>query len=500
VSLPASPRINTDQVTPVASVALNPDTTQTIVAGNALQLTATPRDSANGDLTGCAGLVWKTSDSTIATVSVSGLVSAVAAGNVTITVASATNPAVTASVSVVVTGSPLRTVLATGNVHSCALGPAGQAYCWGMYLAGPIGSSVVPVAVQQGSLSFTSLASSYGETACALTGTGAPYCWGANNFGQLGAGTAAGSSTPLLVQGGLTFVQLVAAPTYACGLSAAGQAYCWGTDSLGALGVGSTMSSPAPLPVQQGAVRFAMLAASGDHSCALTPAGQAYCWGDNRSGQLGTGSPSSVPVTTPVPVAQGSLVFKTIGIGYVGRPELPGAENTCALTTSGQAYCWGDNSYGELGVGPVSGPVASPTFGGISAVPVAVQGGHTFSSLAVGDGFSCGLDSTGQALCWGFDRWGQLGRGSAAGDFRPNPIPALVEQGGVAYSVISGGNNFTCALSTTGAGYCWGEGDRGQFGNGTLTATSAVPLPVSGGLTFVTRNSHRPPLTANRRR
>lgn len=412
-------------------------------------------------------------------------------GEYRITATSAQNGSVTSTATVIVNAAITgHTFLTTGGNFACALNPAGQAYCWGRNDDGELGngtrtSSSVPVAVQQGGVSFTTLSTSYAEFACALTAAGQAYCWGNNNFGQLGTGSA-GNTSPAPVAGGISFVQLVASNQYTCGLNFTGQAYCWGVSSRGALGNGATSNNATPMPVQQGALRFASLAASGDHTCGLTPAGQAYCWGDNSTGQLGNGATSTAANPNPVAVAQGALVFTSIGAGYSHRlSSAPFAEHTCALATSGQAYCWGENSEGELGSGSaVPGPVPAPVLGPSSSVPVVVQGGLTFTSITVGDEAACGVTASGQAYCWGFNYWGQLGNGTALFDFRANPVPTAVQQQpGLAFAIISAGNDFACAMTVAGQAYCWGLNDHGQLGDGTA-ANRTTPVPVAGGIAF----------------
>src|SRR5437773_1613087 len=153
-----------------------------------------------------------------------------------------------------------------------------------------------------------------GAHACGLSSAGATYCWGDNFYGQLGDGTATSSSIPVAVAGGLSFSALAAGRYHTCGLTNAGSAYCWGGNYVGQLGAGSayywggdhvgqpgggsTTSGAPPRPVAAGRGFCAAGAGGGGHTCGLTMAGAAYCWGGNHIGQLGDGSTtlSSIPV------------------------------------------------------------------------------------------------------------------------------------------------------------------------------------------------------------
>src|SRR5439155_467404 len=197
------------------------------------------------------------------------------------------------------------------------------------------------------------------------------------------------------------------------------------------------------------------LATVGDHTCGLTSAGAAYCWGWNNFGQLGTGSHTNS--TTPVPVA-GGLTFSTLAAG---------SAHTCGLTSAGPAYCWGGDNYGQRGNGSTA-----VNEGIVTAV--AGTGGLTFSALAAGAVHTCGVTSAGAAYCWGSNFDGQLGTGSTT----DSPIPVLVS-GALQFSALAAGGSHTCGLTSSGAAYCWGSNASGQLGNGSIT-NSSTPVAVSG--------------------
>jgi alpha-tubulin suppressor-like RCC1 family protein len=349
--------------------------------------------------------------------------------------------------------------VAAGLAHVCGLTPSGAAYCWGANGNGQLGDGTMidrssPVAVL-GGLTFVQLTAGYWHT-CGVTTTGAAYCWGQRLYGKLADGTSAtdpgpnppNQLSPVPVLGGLTFAALSAkvegtcgvttsgalycwgaAPglsvqvglpaavggglsfasvsigaNHACGVTTSGAAYCWGFEYWGEIGDGTdNPGNPTyranPVAVV-GGLNFAGVSAGSFRTCGLTTGGAAYCWGFNdNSGPLGVGAPSPIDRSTPGPLpVLGGLTFATVSTGT----EEP---FTCGLTIGGAAYCWGINSFAELGDGTLT-PRASP---------VAVSGGLTFATLSVGGSVTCGVTLGGFAYCWGNDSNGQLGAPTVSG-------------------------------------------------------------------------------------
>ncbi|MCH7475509.1 MAG: hypothetical protein IIA27_12650, partial [Gemmatimonadetes bacterium] len=115
------------------------------------------------------------------------------------------------------------------------------------------------------------------------------------------AACGGGSTGPSLDQA-LTVVS--AGLAHSCGLTAAGQAFCWGWNRDGQLGDGGNASRSSPVSVQ-GGLTFESIAAGGGHTCGLVAGGAAYCWGQSAGGVLGNdtlASCGSICPGTPTPV------------------------------------------------------------------------------------------------------------------------------------------------------------------------------------------------------
>lgn len=257
-----------------------------------------------------------------------------------------------------------------------------------------------------------------------------------------------------------------------CGLSLAGDKYCWGFNASGAIGDGTVIDRPHPVRV--GAGLALGLPYIWVHTCALTTGGQAYCWGPDESGQLGDGSANYTTVLSevlPTPVS-GGLAFSTIRVG---------GGHTCAIATTGATYCWGSNSFGQLGRDTVTQTCAWSTLYGYSCsnAPILVSGGLQFTQVTAGAEHTCGLTASGAAYCWGRNEEGELGNDStkaACGSTQPNAcsyVPLLVE-GGLTFKSVKAAVAYTCGVTVSGDGYCWGGG-----------TPSVMPVKIAGGLVFV---------------
>jgi alpha-tubulin suppressor-like RCC1 family protein len=246
----------------------------------------------------------------------------------------------------------------------------------------------------------------------------------------------------------------------ACAVGVDGKAWCWGPNSHGQLGTGDTAPGYVPRAAAEGYLfQKVSVSTGGAYACGITTTGQAYCWGNQEGGRLGDGvmAPSGQFVTSPVPVA-GGHTFTDIAAG---------GDHACAIAAGGAAYCWGHNERGQHGTGNFSN----------SAVPVAVAGGLSFTSITTHQMVTCGIAAGGAGYCWGYGDAGNLGTGSRSSSNVPVQI-----KGGLGFSSLQLGVWTACGVTTTGDGYCWGFNGSGELGIGSKSPVESLePLKVAGG-------------------
>lgn len=311
--------------------------------------------------------------------------------------------------------------LSLGESSTCFLTPAGKVYCWGANGYGNLGNGTYEPAntpqLVQTDVRFKQIEGGYRHT-CALSEAGENYCWGSNNFGQVGDGTTQLRPVPTKTVTDLRFKQITTGSYNTCGLTQAGDTYCWGFGDIGILGQKDDIwaNSFSPLQVKAGGVKFVQIEIGYKHVCALTAGGEVYCWGYDKWGEIGIdqNGPGTDPnnsydpayFDSPQQVAK-AYSFKRIVVGYYF---------TCGLTkaTPTEVYSWGKNGNGSLGTGDWTS----------SYNPRKVVGDHHFEKHQGGSysEHSCGIKANGEAWCWGYDYKGNLGVGTTSPMFTPQQI------------------------------------------------------------------------------
>jgi alpha-tubulin suppressor-like RCC1 family protein len=294
---------------------------------------------------------------------------------------------------------------------------------------------------------------------CALSTEGEAYCWGGvSGWMADEPPTMPMSAIPVAEGAGIRFKALSAGATR-CAIDLADRAWCWGDGYRGQVGDGTSTSKVNPAAVA-GDLRWRTLSVGVLHACGITLDGDTYCWGNGFRGALGNGSYHIFWSTVPTRVL-GGLHFVSVTAGLAA---------SCGLTAAGKAYCWGANESGQLGN-------LQPEIN--VAVPLPVAGDHTFRSITLGGGHTCGIDDAGLAWCWGGNNGAQLG----------NPFPGprnepVAVSSTVRFQKLAAGHAFVCGLDEEGQLYCWGDNTYGQFGNGR-TGTIQPPQPVLPSMRFI---------------
>ncbi|AKU95307.1 BNR repeat domain protein [Labilithrix luteola] len=301
---------------------------------------------------------------------------------------------------------------------------------------------------------------------CVVTYGGAVKCWGANLYGELGDDTTFPSYTPVTPAGWSSGVARVAVGyAHVCALKTDGSVECLGFNNSTQLGLGngSTDDHHAPVKVNGLTGPMAGVFARGCNSYSVGVDGRAWGWGCSSSGQTGDSALHVGPM--PINGLLAGVVGMTVGDYFA-----------CALLGTGGVKCLGNNSQGELG-----NKSSVPS----SSTPVdvwALSSGVT--SVAAGGSHACAAKSDDSVQCWGSNRHGELGTGSAgpfAGANYPRPVSGLP----AGTMGLAAGTWHTCALTGSGGVMCWGGNGTpsgvggGQLGNGT-TDDSSAPVVVSG--------------------
>lgn len=256
----------------------------------------------------------------------------------------------------------------------------------------------------------------------------------------------------------------------------------WGRNSEGELGNGDTADSPTPAPVKMPVgVRFTRVATSFFDTYALDQNGGIWGWGGNDYGALGNGTVrhSGVSPADPTPVR----VASPPGTHFVALTAA--GSHGLALDATGRAWAWGDDSSGQLGVGVSADSADCRRFVGAPCTemptPVAMPAGVTFAWLGAGTREGYAIDTTGHAWAWGSNQWGQLGIGSTSGPEACHTVAAcatipraVTMPARVRFVAMVGSNTHTVALDSSGA--LWGFGDNSNQQLGAKSTSCSIDI------------------------
>ena len=325
-------------------------------------------------------------------------------------------------------------------------------------------------------------------------------CWGIGDMGQLGIGNTLdigddtgemGENLPFVDTGnGLNITKATLGESHTCALFENGSVKCWGETTL--LGIGyndvdgfgdgyqetGEVLPYLPLPSGRTVVE---IEAGYRHTCAILDNGEITCWGDNSQGQLGIGNTSFMgdsadeigdySTTTSITPSLASATPVSLAMGW---------DHSCALFSNGEAYCWGDNSRGQLGIGSTSDVGDDSGEMGASMAAVDLPTGRTAVQITAGDDFTCAILDNGDVACWGYNSHGQLGigttsnQGDSSGEMGDSMTITDINYNSV--QAIDAGKDHVCALVSAARVKCWGANQAGQLGYGDTQNLSLIHI------------------------
>lgn len=439
----------------IASVSL-PFTSITLSSAALIKPKVTARDSSGTEVTTAAATLTSSDNAVIGIVGTTSFVAKL--GGQAILTAAVGGKSASATVNVVKFAS-----ITAGAHESCAISTSGVLYCSGT----PFGLFATVVSSEQRWTQLAGSAAPVGSptsTICGITNARTVMCWGSNSNGQLGVGDRRDNDLARLVTLPAAAASVSVGNLHVCAVLTTGDVYCWGSNEFGQLGDGKFVDREVPVRVNTG-LGFSRVVAGGRHTCALSSDGRIFCWGGNELGQLGRGSWSAEGSTVVAEIA-GGLKFKSLSAR---------AQTTCALSDSGEAYCWGANTVFELG--RVTSELCRTDGHPCSSIPTAVSGGLRFEAVSVAGFGGCGLNGQ-TAYCWGMNIQSSLGASSVP----PCPISgaagctSIPLAGPTSLVSVSGGTRHYCGLGLDGGAYCWGGNTEGELGFPGVSESSTPKL------------------------
>jgi hypothetical protein len=357
--------------------------------------------------------------------------------------------------------------LATGSNHTCALMGSGAVWCFGDDTYGQLGDGASPATPVPTPTLATSLPSSRvihlaiaGPVTCVVTEDSQVWCAGERFSGSIGDGDSSTADVPSPLFTHVVGLTDTVSSSGRCALDAAHTARCWGRGDRGALGDGTTpvarYAPSSPVAPSSGSLSFSDVQFHSESACGLEVGGAAYCWGYNSHHTV---SPS---------LTVDAIYARPRAVGISGSRLASTAETAC-IVTGATVQCWGLDTYGQAGVDPATVATDGLTsFGTVmEAATDAPLDGSTVLQLGGSTVASCALLTSHEVVCWGDNSMGGSGAGPSAPTQDHRARPVMVDDGTNLDHVVQithGGASHTCALRDDDHVLCWGNNVRAELG------------------------------------
>lgn len=275
---------------------------------------------------------------------------------------------------------------------------------------------------------------------CGIKSDNSLNCWGNNQFNQIGNGKGGKDTDKEKIPVKISdkkFKSVSSRYLHTCAISETNSLYCWGDARSGKLGTGESDNTQAT-PTKIGTDTWEMVSCGGSHTCGINKEKHIWCWGDNSNKALGDGTTDSKLVPQKINKTQWKYVSA-------------GGYHTCSITLDNDLYCWGANYAGQLGTGD-----------NVSYAEPKKISGEKWIQVETGEDYTCAISVDRTMYCWGENKYGQLGNNELYIHYTPTRVnDALWHTMAKAYS-------HTCAIKPDNRLFCWGKNDHGQIGDGTV--------------------------------
>ncbi|XP_070638235.1 probable E3 ubiquitin-protein ligase HERC4 isoform X5 [Bos indicus] len=291
---------------------------------------------------------------------------------------------------------------------------------------------------------------------------GTVYTCGCNDLGQLGHEKSRKKPEQVVALDAQNIVAVSCGEAHTLALNDKGQVYAWGLDSDGQLGLlGSEECIRVPRNIKSlSDIQIVQVACGYYHSLALSKASEVFCWGQNKYGQLGLGIDCKKQ-------ASPQLIKSLLGIPFMQIAA--GGAHSFVLTLSGAIFGWGRNKFGQLGLNDENDRYVPNLLKSLRTQKIVY--------ICCGEDHTAALTKEGGVFTFGAGGYGQLGHNSTSHEINPRKVFELM--GSIVTQIACGRQHTSAFVPSSGRIYSFGLGGNGQLGTGS-TSNRKSPFTVKG--------------------